>query len=117
MKKALYYSIRLGGLYGPRLVAVTLVRRSHWWGRDTRDDLGTHGRTSDLAGQFETLEEAQAVLSRIDDVVIPFAGEFEKLNQARKRLDFAKDQMLKQITMSSPQRGAELLKVKVEVAA
>jgi hypothetical protein len=71
----------------------------------------------DLSGQFETIEQAQTVLSKVDEVVIHFSGERQKLEDARRRLDFAKEQMLKQITQASPQRGAELLKIKVEVSA
>jgi len=113
MKKVLYYSIKLGGLYGPKLVAVTTERGTHWWGRDLRDDLGTSGRAMDLSGRFETVDQGKAVMDDVNKAVLHFAGERAKIEAARTRLDGAKAAMLRQITGGTPQRGAELLRVEV----
>jgi hypothetical protein len=116
MKKALYYAIKLDSWLGPRIVAITLERSSHWWGRDIRDDLGTHGRKSGIEGRFDTVEAAKAVLSDVDKVVIHYSGELNKLDNAGRRLRFAKEQMLKQITRGCQQRGAEMLSVNAVIS-
>lgn len=117
MKKVLYYAIKLGGLYGPKMVAVTTERSGYWWGRDLRDELGTSGRTMDLAGKFDTLDAAQAVMTEVNMVVLHFAGEAAKLEAALTRVRGAKQQMLREVCRGVPQRGAEMLKVNVEITA
>jgi hypothetical protein len=113
MKNVLYYAIRLSGLYGPRIIAVTTERSSHWWGRDTRDDLGTHGRLGDLAGRFETIDQAKAVFEKVDKVHLHFRHQSSKLEDVRRRLRTAEEQMLRQVTRGVAQRGAEMLVVEL----
>jgi hypothetical protein len=113
MKKVLYYAIKMDGLYGPKMVAVTTERGNRWWGRDLRDDLGTHGRAHQLAGRFEKIEDGKAVMDEVNKAVIHFAGERAKLEAALTRLRGAKQQTLREITGGSPQRGAERLTVEV----
>ena len=68
MKKALYYAVRTTTLT-PYVVAVTTERAGHrWFGRDTRHDLPTNGKLSDLKGRFSGQETAERHIDAMRDV-------------------------------------------------
>lgn len=113
MKRELYYAIRPGS-YGPRIIAVTTERGGRWWGRDTRDDLGTHGRCSDLKGRFGTEEAAIAVRDAVQKVHDHFRQQRAVLNQASSRLHHNEEQTIAEVIDGSPKRGAAMVTVTLD---
>ncbi len=91
MKKPLYYAIRTGSLYNP-VIAVTsergryVGRTDRWFGRDTRDNMATHGRISDLSGRFDTLEAAVAKRSDIAKLSDTYDEARKALTRATSKL-------------------------------
>jgi hypothetical protein len=108
MKKALYWAVR-PTMYGPRIVAVTQERSGRWWGRTTHDDLGTHGRLSDIRGRFETIEAAQAVQSTIQRVRDHYQSQSAVVSDLQTKLHRAEEALTREIIDGSPKRGAALL--------
>lgn len=114
MKPALAYSIvmRFGH---PTVVAITSERAHRWWGRDCRNDLGTHGTGADLCGRFETREDADKTLEAVAAVKSHFSVQRSRLNAAQDRLHRAEQAMVAQVTSRLPKRGAEMLVVTVSI--
>lgn len=112
MRKALFYAIK-PGLYGPRIIAVTTERGGRWWGRDTRDDLGTHGRASDIKGRFDTEEQATAVRDQVQRIHDHFRNERRKMEAMSRRMHHAEDQCITEIIQSAPARQADVITIEV----
>ncbi len=90
MRDALYYSLyQRHAFQGWEVVAVTSERAGHWWGRSTRDNLGTHGKTCGLRGRFETEALALACRTRVALISGHYDAERRKLSDARSLLDKA----------------------------
>lgn len=104
-------------MYGPTVVAVTTERGSHWWGRETRHDTGTHGRMSSLQGRFETIEQATAVKDEVQRVRDHFQRQRAILDNARRELSQHEEALQRQITSGRPQRLARLVWVRTTLSA
>lgn len=116
MKRPIHYAIRVANLYGrTEIVAVTLERSGHWWGRVHDTGISTHGRTSDIDGRFETVEAALAVRDEVARVRAYFQAQTARLEEARQRLTTARDAVVRQVVTGHPQRGARMLAVVVSI--
>lgn len=113
MRPALFYAIKPGGTWGPRIIAVTTERGSHWWGRDTKDDLGTHGRSSDIKGRFETIEAAVEVRDRVQRIHDHFRNERRKMDAMHTRLYHAEEACTREVTQGAPARGSDVITIEV----
>jgi len=118
MKTPLHYSI-VPTMYGPRIVAVTTVRGSHWWGRTSHDDVGTHGSLHGHdapQGEFASLREAELVRDEVQRVRDHFHGERSKLDAAHRDLHQAEQALQQQVMQGSPVRDARWLVATVSMS-
>lgn len=115
MKKPIYHAVKFSSWGNPEIVAVTTERGDHWWGRELRSDTGTHGCKRDLHGRFDTVEEAKAKQSALNEVRSHFSAEMSKIERARGQLQQARDALMAQVASGKPKRHAARLVATVTV--